>query len=195
MELEAPKWSFGVVDDLLRSRRIASLKEIPVLRGAIIADLDGFLCHRGKENNLGDNLLRLREFLRIVGESERILISTGRVNLEEIPVINKLSEIKRRNSHLAVSRCPVLTIESKVNLESLIYKVNPGCLVDFDTDWRKFFGRNNKTLNFGKNALSDGLTLTVLGSGIFDQKVARKISDNYGSFGGIDFYSLGWSLI
>lgn len=193
MELETPKWSFGVVDDLLRSRRITSLKEIPVLRGAIIADLDGFLCHRGKENNLGDNLLRLREFLRIVGESERILISTGRVNFEEISVINELSEIKRRNNHLAVSKCPFLTRESKGNLESLIYKVNPDCVVDFDADWRKFFGCNKKTLNFGKNSLSDGLNLTILGSGPFDQRVAKKIIEDNNSF--VNFYSLGWSLI
>ena len=111
------------------------------------------------------------------------------------PLINELSEVKRINKHLAVSKCPILTRDSKVNLESLIHRVNPGCAVDFNADWRKFLGCNKKTLNFGKNSLNDGLNLVVLGSGPFDQRVAKKIGNDNGSFESIDFYSLGWSLV
>jgi hypothetical protein len=197
MGMETADFSVEVNNDSLRTVKVNSLKEIPVLDGALIVDLDGFLCCRGKENERGSNLLRLKEFSRVISESERLLISTGRVSLDNelFAPISNIFEKRRKLKHLAVSYCPVLTKESKVNLESFFYKVNSNCRVDFDVDWKKYLTCNGKTLNFGETALIDGLSLTVLGSGLFDQRVAKKIGEKNGSFDRISFYSLGWGLI
>ncbi len=195
MEIEVPSWSSEAIDRL-KTVRVASLKEIPKLKGVVVVDLDGFLCLRGKENNLGDNLLRLREFLRIIDETDRVLISTARVDSKcLVNFIDSFFEERRESEGLAVSYCPILTRQSKINLEKLIHVKNPNSIVDFDADPRKLIGFNEKTLRFGRVALDEGLDFTVLGSGLVDQRIAKKIGRDNGSFENICFYSRGWGLV
>ena len=169
-------------------------------RGAVIVDLDGVLCCRGKENNVLLNVSRMKNLLEIVEDSDRVLFSTARVDLKKgnfwSDLIVRKVEENQKSNNLAVCYCPFLTEDSKMFLESLIQRKNSECLIDFDATPKKYLGKNEKTLKFAKRALDDELDLTIIGSGFFDKIIARKVvAENEGSFNRVNFFGLGWGLL
>lgn len=205
MERELPRLRQEMVAGRLNSISVNSLSDIskhPLFLEdgkAIIVDLDGVLCCRGKENNVMSNVLRLRSLLRIAEGTDRILFSTGRVNLQGDGLIKRYIreevDAERESSKLAVSHCPFLTPSSEEFLESLIHRINPECSVEFDATPKKFLGTNESTLKFGMKVLDDGLNLAIVGSGAVDKIMAKKIVKNNRSSGKITFFSTGWGLI
>jgi len=188
--------------------RVDGLSEVsnyicPSEERAVIVDLDGVLCCRGRENNPLSNLMRLRGLLRTVDGADRVLFSTSRweigkrrVEIDNRDELISREDQKKRRKRPAVSHCPFLTQESKVFLEDLIRRKNPDCLVEFDSTPKKMIGKNEKTLQFAKTALDEGLDLAIVGSGYFDRKMAEKIvHENQSGPGRVNLFSLGYGLI
>lgn len=204
MERELPILGSESTQGGLNTIRVGGLSDIvkehqSKIGGAIIIDFDGALCLHGKNNKVIPNVLRLRNLLRIAGKADRFLFSTGRVDLSGDDFIAKhvagMVDSISKSAGLAVSYCPFLTSKSENFLKDLIHRVNPVCSVDFDATPGKFFGCNKKTLEFGEKALTDGLDLTIIGSGTFDERVAREIIKGNPLSDRVSFFNMGLGLI
>ena len=214
MQIEIPSWFSRInqkEESFLRVKKIDSLTEIPTsLEGTVIVDLDGVLCCRGKKNNPIENTRRVMNLLRIVGEADEVIFSTARFEIgkkgknikKDKKKENGFSElvaeetaVKKRQKH-AVLHCPFIDEKSIDFLNDLVLRKNPNCSVAFDATIKKYVAKNEKTLSLAEAALSRGEEVSMIGSGLFDERVAKKIARNGSGFlGRITLYNLGNGLI
>ncbi len=189
----------------LNSVRIDSLADVlkyPVFSGennvVVVMDLDGVLCHLGKRNTWEEKMKKLRALTDIYKRSDEVIHSSARIRLfsqketektsdliNEEPgsvkdnllgkVLNPLISLVSKNS---VSPYPVFSASSKNNLLLLAEKANPSCRVSFGIGLKKNFGGNKEVLNLTAAGLNNGSEVVVIGSSVFDRRIAEQIVRN-----------------
>jgi len=193
--------------NLLDVKKVKSLEKVPALTGTVIVDLDGVLCCRGRENETWQNTRRVFNLLRILSEADEVIFSTARFEIgkrekDKRKKINPPNEsvaeevVREKGRKRAVSHCPFLTGRSEDFLEEIVFRRNPDCVVRFDATAKKYMAKNEKTLTLAKEVLDRGGRLTMIGSGLFDKRVANKIArENQTNFDRVTLYNLGGGLI
>ena len=138
-----------------------------------VIDMDGVFCEYGRRDNRDDNVSRLLGLGRIISNSEKVVLNSGRININENGVLWRI--LKPILGNTSISRCPVITRSSMERLKTFSERINPDCEIVFNIGFKKMIGTDNLIFDLSKETMKQDKKMVFIGSSLFDRKIVGKV--------------------